>query len=64
MIGNSMQDNWYMGSRPIKIDTLKEFKERVVDELDGSFKLKSIGGRGITTLMGSIGELIIEYAEN
>jgi hypothetical protein len=53
-------DNWYMGSKPIEIDTLEDIKERVVDELSGSYKLRGPNGESVTVRLEK-GVLIVEH---
>ena len=59
--GNHLQENWFMGSDPIKIRTLRELRERVLDELGESYRLQGPNGEIITIRMGKeAGVLIIE----
>ena len=53
-----------MGSDPIKVRTLKELRERVLDELGESHHLQGPNGEAITIRMGKeAGVLIIEQNE-
>ena len=58
--GNNLEDNWYMGSNSIEIDDLEEFKERIIDLLSKSYKLRTKEGMKIKIRLDQKGYLIIE----
>ena len=58
--GNFLDDNWYMGTKPIPIKTLGELIDRT-RKLSPDFYLVDSNGNSITLRMGdNSGVLIIE----